>query len=201
MTNVGKWADWYHGLADSWPYGETTSYEIGAAWLADCALTEDWGCGAGWLRTLIPPERYRGIDGTASSVCDEVVDLVAYRSTVPGIFMRHILEHNRMWDRILDNALASFTERMVLILFTPEKATTGEIAWASEVGVPDIAFRLADITDRFREDVTYTVERIASATEYGCETILLLERKGREHRVGPAAMSRGPASEARPALG
>jgi hypothetical protein len=99
MTNVGKWADWYHGLADSWPYGETTSYEIGAAWLADCALTEDWGCGAGWLRTLIPPERYRGIDGTASSVCDEVVDLVAYRSTVPGIFMRHILEHNRMWDR------------------------------------------------------------------------------------------------------
>jgi hypothetical protein len=97
-----------------------------------------------------------GIEGTASSVCDEVVDLVAYRSTVPGIFMRHILEHNRMWDRILDNALASFTERMALILFTPEKASTEEIAWAPELGVPDIAFRLADITDRFPEDVTYT---------------------------------------------
>jgi hypothetical protein len=189
MTNVEKWAAWYQGLEEPWPYGETTSYEIGAAWLADCALTEDWGCGAGWLRTLIPPERYRGIDGTSSPVCDEVADLVTYRSTVPGIFMRRVLEHNHKWERILDNALASFTERMALILFTPEKATTGEIAWASEVGVPDIAFRLADITDRFREDVTYTVERIASATEYGCETILLLERKGREHRVGPAAMS------------
>jgi hypothetical protein len=42
MTNVGKCAAWYQGLEQSWPYGETTSYEIGAAWLADCALTEDW---------------------------------------------------------------------------------------------------------------------------------------------------------------
>jgi hypothetical protein len=185
MTNVGKWTAWYQGLEEPWPYGDATSYEIGAAWLADCALTEDWGCGAGWLRTLIPPERYRGIDGTASSVCDEVVDLVAYRSTVPGIFMRHILEHNRMWDRILDNALASFTERMALILFTPERAATEEIAWDPSLGVPDIAFRLADITDRFPEDVTYTVQRIHSATQYGCETILLLERRRRDDRTDP----------------
>ena len=53
MTNVGKWTAWYQGLEEPWPYGETTSYEIGAAWLADCARTEDWGCGAGWLSTLI----------------------------------------------------------------------------------------------------------------------------------------------------
>jgi hypothetical protein len=42
MTNVGKWAAWYQGLEEPWPYGEASSYEIGAAWLADCALTEDW---------------------------------------------------------------------------------------------------------------------------------------------------------------
>ena len=46
---------------------ETTSYEIGAAWLAECARTEDWGCGAGGLSTLIPPARYPGIDGTPSA--------------------------------------------------------------------------------------------------------------------------------------
>ena len=83
MTNVGKWADWYQGVEKPWPYGETTSYEIGAAWLADCALTEDWGCGAGWLRTLMPPERYRGIDGSTSSVCDEVASSTVAASRNP----------------------------------------------------------------------------------------------------------------------
>jgi hypothetical protein len=105
-----------------------------------------------------------------------VVDLVAYRSRVPGVFMRHVLEHNYEWTWILDNAVASFTERMVLILFTPERETTEEIAFRSDLGVPDLAFRLADITERFPPDVTYTVERILSATQYGCETIFLLAR-------------------------
>jgi hypothetical protein len=178
-TNVGKWAAWYQGLDEPWPYGDTTSYEIGAAWLAACAMIEDWGCGAGWLRTLIPPDRYRGLDGTASPRCDAVVDLVAYRSRVPGIFMRHVLEHNDAWARVLDNAVASFTERMVLILFTPERDMTETIAFRPDIGVPDIAFRLADITDRFPPDVTYTVQRIPSATQYGCETILLLARRPR----------------------
>ena len=95
----------------SWPYGDTTSYAIGAAWLAECALIEDWGCGPGWLRTLLPVDRYRGIDGTASPCCDVVVDLIAYRSAVLWIFMRHVLEHNEAWSQILDNAVASFTER------------------------------------------------------------------------------------------
>jgi hypothetical protein len=177
MANVGKWADRYQGGGEPWPYGETTSYEVAAAWLEPCALVEDWGCGAGWLRTLVPPDRYRGIDGTSSPFCDEVVDLVAYRSTVPGIFMRHVLEHDYDWKHILDNALASFTERMAIILFTPERAVTEEIAFTPDIGVPDIAFRLADITDRFPQDVTFTVQRLSSATQYGSETILFLERR------------------------
>jgi hypothetical protein len=97
MTNVGKWTSWYQGTQEPWPYGDTRSYEIGAAWLANCSLTEDWGCGTGWLSTLIPPERYRGIDGTPSPCCAQVVDLAAYRSSVPRLFMRHILEHNYEW--------------------------------------------------------------------------------------------------------
>jgi hypothetical protein len=193
-TNIGKWAAWYQGLEGPWPYGDTTSYEIGAAWLAGCARTEDWGCGAGWLRTLIPPDRYRGLDGTASPFCDEVVDLVAYRSCTPGVFMRHVLEHNYEWARILDNAVASFTERMALILFTPERAATETIGFRPDIGVPDIAFRLADISDRFPLDVTYTVQRILSATQYGGETILLLERHpgGQERRAGPGVLSHTP---------
>jgi hypothetical protein len=181
MTNIGKWAAWYQGLEAPWPYGDPTSYEIGAAWLAGCAMIEDWGCGAGWLRTLLPPDRYRGLDGTASPGCDAVVDLVTYRSTVPGVFLRHVLEHNEAWARILDNAVASFTDRMVLILFTPERTVTEVIAYHPEVGVPDIAFRLLDLTDRFPPDVTYAVHRIPSATQYGEETILLLERPSRGH--------------------
>src|SRR5919109_991423 len=177
MVNVGKWADWYERRREPWPYGDTTSYEIGAAWLERCAFVEDWGCGAGWLRTLVPPHRYRGIDGTSSAFCDEVVDLVAYRSRVPAVFMRHVLEHDDNWQQILDNAVPSFTERMALILFTPERAVTEAIAYEPHIGVPDIAFRLADITDRFPKDVTFTVQRISSATHYGGETILLLERR------------------------
>jgi hypothetical protein len=175
-TNLGKWTAWYRDSQEPWPYGDTTSYEIGAAWLAGCALIEDWGCGAGWLSTVIPPERYRGLDGSASPFCDAVVDLTTYHSRVPGVFLRHVLEHNDAWAQILDNALASFTERMVLILFTPERPVTGVIAYHPEVGVPDIAFRLADLTARVPPEVTYTVHRIPSATQYGVETILFLER-------------------------
>jgi hypothetical protein len=93
--------------------------------------------------------------------------------------MRHVLEHNYEWARILDNALASFTERMVLILFTPERAATEEIAFRSDLGVPDLAFRLADVTARFSPDVTYAVYRLPSATQYGEETIFLIERPPR----------------------
>jgi hypothetical protein len=106
-----------------------------------------------------------------------VVDLVAYRSTVPGIFLRHVLEHNEAWVQLLDNALASFTERMVLILFTPEWPVTEAMGFHPDLGGPDIAFRLADLTDRFLPDVAYAVHRLPSATQYGVETILLLERR------------------------
>jgi hypothetical protein len=66
MVNEGKWADWYQGVAKPWPYGDTTTYEIGAGWLAGFALIEDWGCAragcARWFRrtsiaasTKLPP--------------------------------------------------------------------------------------------------------------------------------------------------
>jgi len=41
-----------------------------------------------------------------------------------GTSCDNVLEHNFEEDRILDDALASFERRMVLILFTPQSETT-----------------------------------------------------------------------------
>lgn len=176
MVNVGKWASWHQGVVAPTPYADTLTYKLGADWLATCSLVEDWGCGLGWLRTMIPPERYRGIDGTQTPFTDEVVDLTTYQSHVPGVFMRHVLEHNRDWRDVLDNAMASFTERMVLILFTPMAQTTHEVAWYQELEVPDIAFRHEDIVARFASDTVSTFEDYATKSQYGCERVYLLQK-------------------------
>ena len=68
---------------------------------------------------------------------------------------------------ILDNALASFTERMAFILFTLEQEVTEEIAFRSDVGVPDIAFRLADIWIAPRRDIYCTTDPVGH--QYGLQ--------------------------------
>lgn len=179
QTAFGAWERVYAGMEEASPYGGFGSYELGAEWLADCELVEDWGCGKGWLRTLVEDERYRGIDGSASPLADEVVDLAEYRSEVPGLFMRHVLEHDWRWEQILDNAIASFTERMVLILFSPLQNETREIGRESMVHVPVIGFRLEDITERF--DSPYEIRHLpAEHTEdwdaVFDETVILAKR-------------------------
>jgi hypothetical protein len=174
-SNAGTWGRWYSGLEQVEPYGDTATYQAGADWLAPCALVEDWGCGKGWLRNFIAAERYRGIDGSASPFADEIADLTQHRSQVPGLFMRHVLEHNPEWSSVLDNALASFTERMALILFTPLVEQTRDIQWEDDPGVPNLAFRLEDLTGRMGP-LLASVETIESATQFGTETVLLLER-------------------------
>ena len=178
MGNVGLWDRWYaSGLDEPQPYGDTVTYELGAAWLADCAMVEDWGCGKGWLRTLVPPERYRGVDGSQTPFADVVADLVDYRSRVPGIFIRHVLEHNRDWAAILDNALASAQQRLFVALFTPLVEHTGPIAYADDPGVPDIAFRLADLTDRIEAaGFEWTAQTLVTKTQYKQETVLRCQR-------------------------
>lgn len=176
-TNVGKWDRWYHGLSEPQPYGDTVTYQAGADWLAGCELIEDWGCGKGWMRHFVPADRYRGIDGSHSPFADEVVDLTTYRSDVPGVFMRHVLEHNYDWSRILDNAVTSARERLFLVLFTPLVGTTREIAYAEDPGVPDIAFHLPDLTDHIRAaGFDWDAESIDTATQYGTETMVRCQR-------------------------
>lgn len=155
-------------------YGRSLSYRLGLEWLEPCDLVEDWGCGLGWARTLVEPERYRGVDGSPGHA-DVVADLCEYRSDVPGVFMRHVLEHNYRWPEILDNAVASFTRRMSIVLFTPTTAgSTHQIDFVPP-GVPDLSFRLDDLLERI--DAPCRVERIRSPqTAYGRETLIYAER-------------------------
>jgi hypothetical protein len=98
-------------------YGVEESYKLGMDWLNPCYEVEDWGCGPAYSKQYRRGV-YTGVDGTPG-FCDRVADLREYRSDVDGIFMRHVLEHNHDWQKILDNAIASFRERMSLIFFSP----------------------------------------------------------------------------------
>jgi hypothetical protein len=130
-----------------WPhakrYGVEDSYRIGMDWLKDCQLVEDWGCGPAYSRKY-RKGAYKGIDGT-DGFCDLVAELTEYRSSTDGLFMRHVLEHNLEWKKVLENALASFQKRMSLIFFTPWADKTHVVhEWES---IPFISFRKQDILD------------------------------------------------------
>lgn len=162
------------------PFGLSSTYALGAEWLAPCESIEDWGCGKGWLRTIVDPERYKGIDGSHSPFADEIADLTEYRSNTPGLFMRHVLEHNFEWEKILSNALASFTQRMVLILFTPLSDHTHDILWEPDPGVPNLSFKLEDITDKMTDvtvdSITQVVTLYDSPKEWDTETVFRLSK-------------------------
>lgn len=170
-SNVGLWDRWYADLSEPAAYGDDTTYLLGAEFLTDCPLIEDWGCGKGWFRTFVHPDRYRGVDGSRTPFADVTADLATYRSEVPGVFLRHVLEHDYRWEAILANAAASATERLAVILFTPLGEATREIAFAEDPGVPDISFALDDLLAHLTA-FTVTVETLTTATQYGTETIL-----------------------------
>jgi hypothetical protein len=175
-SNVGLWNDIFAGQEKPRPFSDTVSYALGAEWL-DGLDIEDWGCGMGWMRTLVPAERYRGIDGSRSKFADEIVDLTEYRSRTPGLFMRHVLEHNPEWWKVLDNAIASFTKRMFLALFTPLSEETRDLTpWENSPNVPNFSFRLDDITSRFG-GVEWEMESIPSRVHIGDrETVFRIAR-------------------------
>ncbi len=176
VSNVGLWDEMFAGAKEPMPFADTATYELGARWLEDLDV-EDWGCGLGWMRNLIPPERYRGIDGSRSKFADEIVDLTEYRSRTPGLFMRHVLEHDPQWQKVLDNAIASFTERMFLVLFTPFSEETRDLTpGENSPNVPNFSFRLSDLTDRFK-GVRWEMEVLDSpAVLGGAETVFRIDR-------------------------
>jgi hypothetical protein len=99
-----KWNKWYENLTKddigSFKYGDTITYTLGYEFLKICNTIEDWGCGVGGFKRLFVNgdlNKYTGIDGSNTPLSDIKADLLDYQSSVDGIFMRHILEHNYKW--------------------------------------------------------------------------------------------------------
>jgi len=182
MSNLNKWNRWYHDLSEPQAYGNTRTYQIGADWLADCKVIEDWGCGKGWFSTFVGPEQvYVGVDGSKTPYATKQADLVDYQSTCDGLFMRHVLEHDPRWEVILFNAMQSFLHRMCLVLFTPrnEMGTT-QIAWNDDPGVPDLSLGRHEIEATIHlsgVEICGSPQHLKTKTQYGEETVYLLEKR------------------------
>ena len=168
---------WNYGQFERFHYGDDTTYIRGMAFLNGHGTIEDWGCGFAHARKFVRESVYVGVDGS-SPHADRLAPLDAYASRTDCIFMRHVLEHNHAWRTILQNALESFTDRMVLIVFTPFAETTRVIATTTgmtSVPVPDISFKRTDLTDLFT-DVRFHEEELRTDTQYGTEHIFYLEK-------------------------
>lgn len=164
-TNLNRWDPWYEE-GEIVDYGGEAAYAHAAVWLDGLAV-EDWGCGSGGYRR-VHNGPYIGVDGTRSPWCDVHVDLCDYRSETPGLMMRGVLEHNHEWQKILDNAIASFTKRMCLVVFTPMVKVTEVLDEnAGGLGVPDIAFALSDLSKRFVGCTYWNAQTIDTYAAYG----------------------------------
>ena len=168
-----KWDQFYKGVEDMRPYGDSTTYALGADFLKGLSV-EDWGCGLGWF-SRFHEGPYIGVDGSCSKFATVSADLTEYTSKTDGLFMRHILEHNHEWKKVLENALTSFQKRMVLVMFTPFSSET-HVIQESVPGIPDISFDPADLTDLF-EPLIVREDSLPTETQYGSEHIFFLERK------------------------
>jgi len=182
MSALGRWAPFYEGATEQAAYGyHSPTYQAAADWLRPCRTVEDWGAGYGWFgRYLHPSQTYLPIDGTPSRWVDRVVDLVEYRSDPrpDGILLRHVLEHSHDWAYILDNAVASFRHRMVVVTFTPPAAATHDLGDdTSGLDAPTYAFRTSDVL-ALMGGLTVAWREYAGPKcgHYGIERVYLLER-------------------------
>jgi hypothetical protein len=181
-SNVGKWDRWYRNLSNDRSatllYGDPTTYLMAAAFLADIDEVEDWGCGTGGFRHYCVSQRYSGVDGSNTPFADRIVDLCTYRSRASGIVLRHVLEHNYEWGRILRAAVESFQIKFCLILFTPFAPETTEIAHNAQFGVdvPDLSFRREDIEAYFEGLRWKLLADINTRSQYGLEHVYFVWR-------------------------
>jgi len=166
---MGLWH--YETIPEPQAYGDDTTYELGFAWLADCDLVEDWGCGTAYGRRF-RSGAYKGIDGSVSRFADLITDLRTYRSQADGIFMRHVLEHNHDWRQILAGALESFRRRFVLVIYTPLGDETRVLTHGA---IPDISFARGDLTG-YLAPFLAEEHSLTTDTWYGSETVFCCER-------------------------
>jgi hypothetical protein len=168
---LDRWSPWYAGNSEKTAYGDTATYQVAEDHLSGLDV-EDWGCGLGWFRST-HEGGYTGIDGTETQWADVVADLQTYRSTTPGLHLRHVLEHNPNWRAVLSNAAESASQRIVVTLFTPD-GDNEQLDFVDPPGVPDLALpwdEVESILVNAGWDVTRSVLRTGSA--YGVEAVFL----------------------------
>ena len=187
---MDKWNSYYRDVTlenmGAFNYGDTITYKLGYDFLKDCETIEDWGCGTGGFKRFVKEKdniKYIGVDGSLTPFSNVKADLTQYTSNTQGIFMRHIIEHNYDWSKILDNACKSFTKKMCLILFTPFVDVTKEIEGTVKqntdcgVNVPDISFRKEDLINIFENyGIKYTMQTFNTSTLYNIEHIFFMEK-------------------------
>jgi len=114
---IGKWSE-YRTETECKCYGKVASYEMAAAFLdVKGWVVEDWGCGRAFAKQYFKQARYVGVDGSESRFCDVVDDLRTRNSVVDGILLRHVLEHNLMWQWILQGAIRCCPKRLCVVFF------------------------------------------------------------------------------------
>ena len=184
-SKMHKWDQYYvgaPGTPSAYRYGDTETYQKGAEFLADCPTVEDWGSGAGGFKRFRSDAK--GIDGSVTPNSDAMEDLTTYTSTVDGIFLRHVLEHNEAWKLILSNAIQSARKKICVVLFTPwSEDTTQEIRTGTRINesfgvwVRTLALSREDFYGLLtRAGFSVTEEQVKSKTEYGQETLLYATR-------------------------
>ena len=175
---LGKWDWWYRNVKQmtSFRYGNTITYQLAEDFLKGLDV-EDWGCGTGAFKRL-HQGGYLGIDGSKTPFVDKIVDLRIYKSSVDGIMMRHTLEHNPDWEKVLKNAVSSFKKRFCLVLFTPFTDKTKVIAQNKKYGVdvPDISFNKKDLERTFKGLNWKLTQNLKTKTGYGVEHIYFVEK-------------------------
>jgi len=185
-TNMHKWDGFYQKLTtepSAFAFGDTESYLLGAQFLDDCNTVEDWGCGAGGFKRYRPDAI--GVDGSRTPFADKLEDLVNYKSQCEGIFIRHVLEHDRNWRLILHNAMESATKKVVIVLFIPLSGDkTEELLDGTEenrkngVNVPNLSLSIDDFMDTINPYASKIVQdNMISDTQYGQEVIFYITKK------------------------
>ena len=176
-SNTGKWGKWYKNRSRPTFYGDQTTYKIAADFFHNVEEVEDWGCGGGGFRLFCPKYvRYRGIDSTSNPYVDLVADLCEYRSSVEGILLRHVLEHNADWQSLLRNAVASFSRKLCIVLFTPFSSTTKNLYTHELLNVPNISFRKEDLTGFFVDLDWELIENIQTRSEFNSEHVFYIQK-------------------------
>lgn len=180
-NNLNKWNDWYKNLPDNpsaFLYGDTISYKKAAEFLKDCKEVEDWGCGGGGFLIYRPDAI--GVDGSDTKFAKKkFIDLKEYVNKCESIHMRHVLEHNYSWKEILNNALKSAKNKLVITMFIPlNNDESKEINHNKKYGVdvPDMSISRNEFMEIINSYHPKCIEfeKISSITSYGEEEIIYI---------------------------